>query len=55
MRAICCAGWRHPRVLALHSGDLPPVVDPAQPDLPDRHEAEEEGRRRSLEERYWIT
>src|SRR5439155_17716822 len=28
---------RHRRVLAEHAGDLPPAIDPAQPDLPARH------------------
>src|SRR5260370_35302733 len=30
------------QVLAYHRGDLPPAVDPAQLDLPARHEAEEQ-------------
>jgi len=28
-------------MLPQHRGDLPPAVDPAQPDLPARYEAEE--------------
>src|SRR5207248_7812117 len=35
-------------VLAEHRGDFPPAVDPAQPDLPARHQAEEEDQRRLL-------
>src|SRR6266568_6347274 len=38
-RARSC---RHRRVLTEHRGDLPPAIDPAQPDLPARHEAEEQ-------------
>jgi hypothetical protein len=36
------------RVLAEHAGDLPPAIDPAQLDLPTRHEAEEQNQRRVL-------
>jgi hypothetical protein len=33
---------RHRRVLAEYRGDSPPTIDPAQRDLPTRHEAEEQ-------------
>src|SRR2546425_9565752 len=33
---------RHRRVLAEYRGDSPPTIDPAQLDLPTRHEAEEQ-------------
>jgi hypothetical protein len=32
-------------MLPQHRGDLPPAIDPAQPDLPARHEAEEQDQR----------
>src|SRR5882762_149824 len=40
------ASCRDRCVLAEHGGDLPPAVDPAQLDLPARHEAEQQSQRR---------
>src|SRR5713226_337191 len=39
------ASCRDRRVQAEHGGNLPPAVDPAQLDLPARHETEEEDQR----------
>ena len=35
-------------MLPQHRGDLPPAIDPAQPDQPARHKAEEQDQRRVI-------